>query len=103
MLGLSALSDSPRLAHSGAWQSVPVSRRLARKPRLVQEEADALDQLLAKRTALEQRRSELEKKIRDLRALPAHAFEVQSRKGAKQLQRDLAHTQNELKNLGWGR
>lgn len=58
-----------------------------------------MNQLLAKRTALEQKRSDLEKKIRDLGALPKEAFELQGQKGLKELQRDLTRVQNELKKF----
>ena len=66
---------------------------------MLQEESGALNQLLAKRAALEQKRADLEKKIRDLGALPTEAFELQGRKGLKELQRDLTRTQNELKKF----
>lgn len=66
----------------------------------MQEDSTALNQLLARRDLLEQKMADLQKKIRDLGALPAEAFKLQGKKSLKQLQRELSHAQNELKGLG---
>lgn len=66
----------------------------------VQDEASAMTQLLAKRSALIQTKMDHEKKIRELGSLPADAFEKFQSKSLADVHRMLAKAQKQLKKYG---
>lgn len=59
-------------------------------------------QLLAKRSALLQKKSDHEKKIRELGSLPAEAFEKYQGKSLAEVSKMLARAQKQLKKYGYG-
>jgi hypothetical protein len=67
-----------------------------------QDEAKAMDRLLLRRAQLQQKKADLEKKIRDLGSLPADAFEKYRDTALPGLHRSLQKVQGQLKKFGCG-
>lgn len=67
---------------------------------VLQAENNAVTTLLAKRGSLQQKAADLERKIKELGALPADAFEKHSKKALRQLQTELSRAQDALKRFG---
>jgi len=65
-----------------------------------QDESRKVEGLLARRAALQQKRGDLERKIRELGSLPGEAFDKYRDKSLKELHRRLQTAQNELKKYG---
>lgn len=59
-----------------------------------------MEGLLSRRAALQQKRGDLERKIRDLGSLPGDAFDKYRDKSLRELHRRLQTAQNELKKYG---
>jgi hypothetical protein len=73
-----------------------------RHPHPAQDEAKAIEQLLARQAALKLKRGDMERRIRDLGSLPAEAYGDATRgKSPKQLQRALRQATDRLKRFGW--
>ena len=66
----------------------------------MQDEASKLDQLWAKRAILQQKKADLEKKIRDLGSLPSSAFDKFRNHSLSSLQQLLSKAQAALKKYG---
>lgn len=65
-----------------------------------QDESRKVESLLSKRAALQQKRGDLERKIRELGSLPADAFDKYQGTSLKDLLRLLQKAQNQLKKYG---
>ncbi len=65
-----------------------------------QDESRKVETLLSKRAAWQQKKSDLERKIRELGSLPAEAFEKYRDKSLTSLHKLLQQAQNELKKYG---
>ena len=59
-----------------------------------------METLLSKRAGLQQKKADLERKIRELGSLPAEAFEKYRDKSLSSLHKLLQQAQNELKKYG---
>ena len=70
---------------------------------LLQDEAQRVEALLVRRSALITRQAELEKKIRDLGSLPADAFDKQRGRPLPELHKALHRAQAQLKKFGCAR
>ncbi|MCJ1424688.1 Structural maintenance of chromosomes protein 3, partial [Sticta canariensis] len=66
----------------------------------LQDEAKRVEALMTKRTALQAKRADLEKAVRELGTLPADAFEKYREHSMAQLHKLLTKAQNELKKFG---
>ncbi len=67
---------------------------------LLQDEQKTLEQMMAKRSGLQQKKGDLEKKIREMGTLPADAFEKYRDSGPKELHKLLQKCQAELNKYG---
>ena len=67
---------------------------------VAQDESRKVETLLSKRAGLQQKRSDLERKIRELGSLPAEAFEKSRDKPLASLHKLLQQAQTELKKYG---
>lgn len=65
-----------------------------------QDESRKVENLLSKRAALQQKKADLERKIRDLGTLPADAFDKYRDQPLKMLHSLLHKAQQELKKYG---
>ena len=65
-----------------------------------QDELRKVENLLSKRAGLQQKRVDLERKIRELGSLPAEAFEKYRDRSLASLHKLLQQAQNELKKYG---
>lgn len=68
----------------------------------VQDEEKALETLMSKRTALQAKRSELERKIKDLGSLPSEAFEKYHDHTLQDLRKLLHKANTQLKKFRYG-
>jgi structural maintenance of chromosome 3 (chondroitin sulfate proteoglycan 6) len=66
----------------------------------LQDESRKVENLLAKRAALQQKKTDLERKIRDLGTLPADAFDKYRNEPLKRLHKLLHEAQQQLKKYG---
>ena len=66
----------------------------------VQDEQRTLEQMMAKRSGLEQKKGDLEKKIREMGTLPADAFEKYRDHSPKELHKLLQKCQSQLSKYG---
>lgn len=66
----------------------------------LQEEGGGVAQLVARRSALQQKKADHEKKIRELGSLPSEAFDTFREWGLPQLNKHLAKAQKNLKKYG---
>ena len=66
----------------------------------MQDESRRVEALLTKRAALQAKRADLERKIRDLGSLPADAFDKYREHGLPALHKLLAKAQQQLKKYG---
>lgn len=66
----------------------------------LQDESRKVESLLSKRATLQQKRGDLERKIRELGSLPADAFEKYRDHSLKQLLQLLQKAQTQLKKYG---
>jgi len=69
-------------------------------PHYVQDESRKVENLLSKRAGLQQKKADLERKIRELGSLPAEAFEKYRDKSLNSLHKLLQQAQVELKKYG---
>ena len=67
----------------------------------LQDESRKVESLLSKRATLQQKRGDLERKIRELGSLPADAFEKYRDHSLKQLLQLLQKAQTQLKKYGY--
>ena len=67
----------------------------------VQDEAKRMEALMTKRTALQAKRADLEKAIRELGTLPADAFQKYREESIANLHKRLSKAQAKLKTYGW--
>ena len=67
---------------------------------VTQDELRKVENLLSKRAGLQQKRADLERKIRELGSLPAEAFEKYRDRSLGSLHKLLQQAQNELKKYG---
>ena len=65
-----------------------------------QDELRKVESLLSKRAGLQQKRADLERRIRELGSLPAEAFEKYRDRSLPSLHKLLQQAQNELKKYG---
>ena len=68
----------------------------------MQDEEKALETLMSKRTALQAKRSELERKIKDLGSLPSEAFEKYHDHTLADLRKLLHKANTQLKKFRYG-
>ena len=66
----------------------------------MQDESRKVEGLLSKRAGLQQKKADLERKIRELGSLPADAFEKYRDKSLASLHKLLQQAQNELRKYG---
>ncbi|KAK9866710.1 hypothetical protein WJX84_008069 [Apatococcus fuscideae] len=67
---------------------------------LIQDEQRTLEQMMAKRSGLQQKKGDLEKKIREMGTLPADAFEKYRDRSPKELHKLLHKCQGQLSKYG---
>ncbi|KAK9861310.1 hypothetical protein WJX84_000307, partial [Apatococcus fuscideae] len=77
-----------------------LSEREQADTQLIQDEQRTLEQMMAKRSGLEQKKGDLEKKIREMGTLPADAFEKYRDHSPKELHKLLQKCQSQLSKYG---